>query len=290
MFPLISEGRIRQAMLPMETAMPENASLSAAPASNSLPVRTISSADLRASLAEGYADFKSKRGDLIFVGLLYPLVGVATAIVLTGSDIAMLFPMLAGLALLGPLVATGFYELAKRREAGQDSSWWHFFDVLRSPSILSIIAVGIGMLAIFAAWLGAATMIYSLFFGLEPAGTITQFAEKLLTTQAGWSMIIVGNLVGILFAVIVLAVSVVSMPLLVDRKVTAERAVATSLAAFRRNPGVLLRWGIMVGVILTLGAIPLLIGLAIALPILGYATWHLYTRLVDRDALDRMGR
>lgn len=270
--------------------MPQDASLSNSPANVPLPVRTITSADLRASLAEGYADFKEKRGDLIFVGLLYPLVGIATAIVMTGSDISMLFPMLAGLSLLGPLVATGFYELAKRRESGQDSSWLHFFDVLRSPSIQSIAAIGIGLLAIFAAWLGTAAILYSLFFGPEPAGSVTQFAENVLTTRAGWSMIIVGNLVGILFAIVVLAVSVVSLPLLVDRKVSAERAVATSIAAFHRNPGVLLRWGITVGVILTLGAIPLLIGLAVALPVLGYATWHLYTRLVDRDALDRMGR
>ena len=103
-------------------------------------------------------------------------------------------------------------------------------------------------------------------------------------------MIIVGNIVGSLFAIMVLATSVVSLPLLVDRKASAERAVATSLAAFRRNPLVLLRWGITVGLILTLGTIPLLVGLAVALPVLGYATWHLYTRLVDREALDRMGR
>ncbi len=270
--------------------MSQDALMPGTPAGVPLPVRTISAADLSESLAAGYEDFKAKRGDLIFVGLLYPLIGAVTSVVVSGSDISMLFPLFAGLSLLGPLVATGFYELAKRREAGRDSSWWHFFGVLKSESFLSIAAVGIGLLAIFGAWLAAATLVYTMFFGLEPPGTIANFAQNVLTTQAGWSMIIVGNLVGILFALVVLAVSVVSLPLLVDRKVSAERAVATSLAAFRRNPGVLIRWGIMVGVILTVAAIPLLIGLAVALPVLGYATWHLYTRIVDRDALAEIGR
>ncbi|QLC24281.1 DUF2189 domain-containing protein [Parasphingopyxis algicola] len=270
--------------------MSQEASLDTTPATVPLPVRTITAVDLNESLAAGYADFKAKRGDLIFVGLLYPLVGAVASVVMTGSDISMLFPLFAGLSLLGPLVATGFYELAKRREAGRDSSWWHFFGVLKNRSILSIAAVGVGLLAIFGAWLAAAALIYTFFFGLQPPGTAANFAEMVLTTQAGWGMIVVGNLVGLLFAIVVLAVSVVSLPLLVDRKVSAERAVATSLAAFRRNPAVLLRWGVTVGLILTVAAIPLLIGLAVALPVLGYATWHLYTRLVDRDELARMGR
>ncbi|MEM8694598.1 MAG: DUF2189 domain-containing protein [Pseudomonadota bacterium] len=270
--------------------MSQQASLSTTPATVPLPICTITATDLNASLAEGYADFKAKRGDLIFVGLLYPLVGAIASVVMTGSNISMLFPLFAGLSLLGPLVATGFYELAKRREAGRNSSWWHFFGVLKSQSILSVAAVGIGLLAIFGAWLAAAAMIYTLFFGLESPGTIGNFFQTVLTTPAGWGMIVVGNLVGIGFAIIVLAISVVSLPLLVDRKVSAERAVSTSLAAFRANPGVLIRWGVMVGVILTVAAIPLLIGLAVALPVLGYATWHLYTRLVDRDAIGAMGR
>lgn len=270
--------------------MQQDASINATPASVPLPVRTITTADLTESLAQGYADFKAKRGDLIFVGLLYPFIGVASVIVVGGRDIAMLFPMLAGLSLLGPLVASGFYELAKRRESGRNSSWNHFFDVLHNPSTPSILAVGIGLIAIFVAWLCSAAAIYEMFFGTEAAGSLSHFAANVFTTRAGWSMIIVGNLVGLLFAILVLAVSVVSLPLLVDRKVSAERAVATSLAAFKRNPRVLLLWGVMVGVILTLGAIPMLIGLAVALPVLGYATWHLYTKLVDRDALVAMGR
>lgn len=256
-----------------------------APAEPAIPVRRITREDLNASLAEGYADFMAKRGDLIFVGILYPLVGILTTVLLSRQQVFLLFPLFAGLALLGPLVATGFYELARRREEGRDTQWYHFFDVLRSPSFGSIFAVGVGLFALFAAWIGAAAIIYALFFGAVPPASTMGFFTDVFTTPQGWGMIVAGLLVGLGFAVLVLAVSVVSLPLLVDKRVTAEQAVTTSLAAFRLNTGPLLRWGFTVAAILVLGAIPLLIGLAAALPILGYATWHLYTRLVDREAV-----
>ena len=88
------------------------------------------------------------------------------------------------------------------------------------------------------------------------------------------------------FALLVLAVSVVSLPMLVDCNIEAGTALDTSMRAFRANFGLMIRWGLIVAVLLVLGSIPLFIGLAVVLPWLGYATWHLYTRLVDRSELD----
>ncbi len=267
--------------------MTHNPAYVAQPVESKIPIRRITAADLRASLADGLADFREKRGDLLFVGLLYPLIGLATAVYFSGGrNIALLFPLFAGLTLLGPLVASGFYELAKRRERGQDSNWWHFFDVFNSKASISIAAVGIGMIGIFCAWIASAAVIYTVFFGPEPPASLTAFLSDLFTTSDGWGMIILGNIVGAVFAVIVLAVSVVSLPLLVDRNVGAAAAVGASLRAFIKNPVILLRWGIMVAAILFVAAIPLLIGLAFALPVLGYATWHLYTRIVARDVIE----
>lgn len=250
-----------------------------------LPVRSITIADLDAALREGCEDFRAKRGDLIFIGILYPLIGLITAAAVGGSDVLpLLFPILAGLSLLGPLAAIGFYELARRREAGLDSSWWHFLEVRSNPSIEQIGLVAALLIIIFAAWLGAAAAIYALFFGGEPPLSLGGFARDVLTTPKGWGMIIAGNLVGLGFAMLVLMVSVVSLPLLVDRQVDAGTAIRTSLAAFGRNRAVLLRWGLTVAALLVLGSIPFFFGLAIVLPVLGYATWHLYTRLVDRNA------
>lgn len=251
-----------------------------------IPVRTITAEDLTASLREGYHDFLEKRGDLVFIGLLYPLIGFCAALAASGGSILpLLFPMLAGLSLLGPLVSVGFYQLAKRREQGLESSWWHFLDAFKSPSREGIFLVGIMLMTIFAAWLVAAGLIYAAFFGTQPPPSIGALLTQAFTTPQGWGMVLIGNAVGAVFAVIVLATSVVSLPMLIDKRVDAATAVRTSLRAFGTNRTVLLRWGARVGVFLVIGAIPIFLGLAFVLPMLGYATWHLYTRLVDRSAI-----
>ena len=106
----------------------------------------------------------------------------------------------------------------------------------------------------------------------------------MFTTPNGWALIVIGNLAGLGFAIAVLALSVVSLPMLVDRDMDARTAMATSVHAVMANRGVMARWGLTVAGLLVLGSIPAFIGLAFVLPWLGYATWHLYTRLVDRGA------
>lgn len=249
-------------------------------------VRTITPADLTAALREGWADFLSKRGDLIFVGLIYPVVGLVAAwAALGGPLLYLLFPLAAGLSLLGPLVATGFYELARRREQGLEAGWRHFFDVERGPAVQALAPLALMLIGVFVLWLMSATAIYTAFFGRVVPTSPGAFLHALFATPNGWAMMIVGDLVGAAFAVLVLATSVVSFPMIVDREVTAVAALKTSLAAFNRNRGVLLRWGVIVGALLVVGSIPLFLGLAVTLPLLGYATWHLYTRLVERPAM-----
>ena len=274
-----------------------NISVSAPGRAPAIPVRKIGNDDLRIALRQGLEDFKAMRGDLIFVGLLYPLIGLAAAVMTTSEPLLpFFFPVVAGFGLLGPIAAVGFYELARRREAGLTSNWSHFLDVRKRPAWDDIAVVAGLLLVIFAAWLAAAGALYVLFWGYwapawasgfawyEPH-SIGDFVSRLFTTSEGWALIIVGNLVGLAFAALVLAVSVVSLPMLVDRDVSAARAVSTSWRAARANPGVLARWGLIVAALLVLGSIPLFIGLAFVLPWLGYSTWHLYTRLVDRDSI-----
>ena len=270
---------------------------SASARATDIPVRKIGDQDLRIALRQGWDDFKAMRGDLIFVGLLYPLIGLAAAVMTTSAPLLpFFFPVVAGVALLGPLAAVGFYELARRREDGQTSNWSHFLDVRKRPSFDDIAIVAGLLFVIFAAWLVAAGALYLLFWGYwappklagfawyEPY-SIGDFIARLFTTPEGWALIVVGNLVGLAFAALVLAVSVVSLPLLVDRDVGAARAVSASWRAAKANPGPLARWGVIVAGLLVLGSIPLFVGLALVLPWLGYATWHLYTRLVDRSAI-----
>jgi len=267
----------------------------AASLKSKIPVRRIGAADLNASLSEGWSDFMEMRGDIIFLAVLYPLIGIVAAVATVGNALLPLFlPIVAGIGLLGPVAAVGFYEMARRREMGLHSNWPHFLDVRKRPSFDEIASVSGLLFAIFALWLLAAAALYVLLWGVwnppwltsfvwyEPH-SIGDFLSKLFGTARGWALIVIGAAIGGVFATLVLAVSVVSMPLLVDCDVSAAAAVKTSMRATRENAGVMLRWGLTVAALLVLGSIPLFIGLAVVLPWLGYSTWHLYTRLIDRE-------
>ena len=141
-------------------------SQSPASAAGQIPVRKITNADADAALREGWADFMAMRGDLIFIGLLYPLIGVvaATAII-GGALLPLLFPIVAGIGFLGPVAAIGFYEMARRREQGLSSNWKHFLDVRKRPAADDIATVAGLLLAVFAVWLVVAGLLYVALWG-----------------------------------------------------------------------------------------------------------------------------
>ncbi len=200
-------------------------------------IRTIGVMDLKDALARGMSDFSAMPTHALFLCLIYPIVGLILARVSFGHDVlSLLFPLAAGFALLGPFVAIGFYELSRQREQGLDISWADAFDVLHSPSRDAIAALGLLLLVIFVFWIGVAEAIYIETFGHEPAASIPNFVREVFTTPAGWTLIIVGNGIGFLFALAVLIISVVSFPLLLDRDVGAVEAVLTSVRAVAANP------------------------------------------------------
>ncbi|MDB5415544.1 MAG: hypothetical protein JWR10_3879 [Rubritepida sp.] len=244
-------------------------------------INRIGVGDLWVSLRRGWTDFMATPTQLIFLCLIYPIVGFVLARAAAGSALLpLVYPLLAGFALVGPLAALGLYELSRRRELGDAVSWRDMFGVLRSPAIIGIAILGIALLAVFALWLGAARGLYNLIMGPDlPLGASALLSEVLHTSQ-GHLLIVVGNLVGAGFALLVLASTVVSFPMMLERDVTPGEAVQTSLVAFRRNPWVLTLWGVIVAVMLAVGMLLLFVGLAVVLPVLGHATWHLYRRLV----------
>jgi uncharacterized membrane protein len=247
-------------------------------------VRTIGVADLKGALKRGIADFSAMPTHAVFLCLIYPIIGVILARLTLGYELLpLLFPLAAGFALVGPFVAIGFYELSRRREQGGDTSWQDAFDVLHSPSRGAIALLGALLLVMFAVWIAVAQAIYVATFGYQPAAAIPDFLYQVFTTPAGWTLIIVGNLVGFLFALVAFTVSVVSFPLLLDRDVGAVEAVLTSVRVVAANPITMAIWGLIVAGLLVIGSLPLFLGLAVVVPILGHSTWHLYRKVVEPD-------
>jgi uncharacterized membrane protein len=250
-----------------------------------IPVRHITDDDLKIALRQGLDDFLDLRGDLFFAGLIYTLIGLAAVVMTTNLPLLPFFyPVVAGVGLLGPLAAVGFYELAKRREAGQEVHWFNFLDVRKRPTLDDMGVVAGLLLVIFFFWLLAAGILYALLFGWATPQSVPDFLVMVFTMPRGWALIGIGAVIGVIFGWIVLALSVVSLPMLVDRNVSASEAVSASWRAAHANKGEMIRWGIIVTGLLVLGSIPLFVGLAFVLPWLGYSTWHLYTRLIDRGA------
>jgi len=244
-------------------------------------VRTIGAADLKDALVKGFDDFKAMPTFALFLVIIYPIIGLVLFRVVFGHDLLPLaFPLIAGFTLLGPLAAIGLYQMSRLREQGLGVSL-EALKLHRHASIGAIVTLGIVLLAIFFAWLVTAQAIYHLIFGNAVPASIAEFARQVFTTSAGWTLIFVGCGVGFVFATVVLTISVMSFPMLLDKNVDAATAVRTSVRAVLANPMTMAMWGLVVAGGLVIGTLPFLIGLAIVLPVLGHATWHLYRKVVE---------
>lgn len=239
--------------------------------------------DLREVLTKGLDDFGACRTDVLFICIIYPVVGLVLArFAFHYEMIPLLFPLASGFALVGPVAAVGLYEMSRRREQRGDVNWADAFGMIGSPSFGAIMVMGLLLLGIFLLWLVTAGVIYRFTLGPEPPLSIAGFIGDVFTTPAGWAMTGVGVGVGFLFALAVLAISVVSFPLLLDQDVGVGTAIATSVRAVIANPGPMAVWGLIVAGGLVIGSIPLFLGLIIVMPVLGHSTWHLYRKVVAR--------
>ncbi|MEZ0019934.1 DUF2189 domain-containing protein [Sinorhizobium fredii] len=250
-------------------------------------IRKIGIADVFDALRLGLDDFREKPSHYVFLCLIYPIAGVVLMTWSAGANmLPLLYPLASGFALIGPVAAIGLYEISRRRELGMDASWPHALRLHRNPAIPSILAVAALLFVIFVVWLLVAQGLYVTMFGATPPNSIAEFWNGIIGTEQGWNLILVGNAVGFVFAVIVLSISVVSFPLLLDRDVGAFTAVETSVRATLANPVPVALWGLIIAAGLVIGLIPVFVGLAVIMPIFGHATWHLYRKLVEPAQAD----
>ncbi|MEH2590026.1 DUF2189 domain-containing protein [Bradyrhizobium sp. AZCC 1721] len=247
-------------------------------------IRTIGFAELGRALRRGWEDFKAVPSHAILLCVIYPVLGLVLARAVLGySVIPLLFPLAAGFALIGPFAALGLYEMSRRRERGEPASAWHALEVVRSPSFGAMLGLGVLLLALFATWVATAQAIYIAAFGYAGVTGFSDFVTRVLTTPQGWWLIVVGCGVGFLFALVALCISVVSFPLMLERHASAADAMVTSLRAVAHNPVPMAAWGLIVAVLLVAGTLPFFLGLAVVIPLLGHATWHLYRETIEPE-------
>lgn len=234
--------------------------------------------DLRAALAAGWRDFVACPVYGLFFGGIYVAMGAALYYgLVTRGAVAWLLPLAAGFPLLGPFAGVGLYEISRRREMGLPVSWGSTLGALRGRGDEQLIMMGGIVFIAFSFWIGLAHGIFAIFLSNANSGL---HSLGMLQSGAGLAMLAVGSVVGAVMALALYSITVISLPMLVDRDVDFITAIIVSLATVRSNTAIMLAWAIGMAMLLFLAMLPFFLGLLVALPVLGHATWHLYRRVV----------
>lgn len=245
--------------------------------------RDLARADLTRALAAGWRDFIAHPGYGLFFGAIYVLGGVQAwyALVARGTTV-WLIPLAAGFPLIAPFTAVGLYEVSRRREAALPLSWGGVLGALKGRGDDQLLLMGGFIFVGFTFWIILAHGIFAIF-----AAELGPKSESLaaLQTGAGLAMLGLGSMVGALVAFVFYAVTLISLPMLVDREVDLLTAIITSFRAIQANLTVLLVWAAFIALALFAAMIPAFLGLLVILPVLGHATWHLYRRIVSEAPL-----
>jgi len=244
-------------------------------------IRRISVDDLKDALRRGFDDLMAMPTFAIFVVVIYPVIGLLLMRLTFGYELLpLLFPLIAGFPLIAPFAALGLYELSRRREQGLPISW-SALDDMSASRIRAALTLGLVLLGIFAVWMGVAAVLYNLVFGNWVPPSFEAFVHEILTTRAGTTLILLGCGAGLLFALLTFVISAVSFPMVLDRDVDALTAMKTSVRAVSENPVTMGVWALIIVGTLIVAALPFFVGLIVALPLLGHATWHVYRKVVE---------
>lgn len=241
--------------------------------------RDLTMGDLVAALAAGWNDFRTCPAFGLFFAAIYVAAGMFLYFALfSRGEVGWLVPAAGGFPLLAPFVAVGLYEVSRRREAGLPKSWRAVLGALRGHGDDQLLMMGGILFVGFTFWVMLAHGVFAIFLAESGIGGESL---ALFQTPAGIAMLVVGGTIGAMMALAFYSITVVSLPMMVDREVDFLTAIIVSLAAIRSNTAVLFAWAFMIGVSLFAAMLPFFLGLLVVLPVLGHATWHLYRRTVQ---------
>lgn len=236
--------------------------------------------DLREALVLGWRDFRAAPVFGLFFAAVYVAGGWLIWWAMTSQgQIWWTIIAGAGFPILGPFIACGFYEVSRRIEAGAPLGWGAILGVIGAQRDRQIPSMAVVVVVFFLFWNFLGHMIFALFLGRSAMTNISSSLEVFATPE-GLGMLVLGTAVGAVFAGVLFALTVVSLPLLLDREVDFITAMITSTSVVLHNPKVMLAWGALVAALLFSGMALGFVGLFVVLPLLGHATWHLYRRAV----------
>jgi uncharacterized membrane protein len=245
-------------------------------------VRAITVADLRASLLGGATDFARAPAIGLAIGALFALTGMAITLALTVWQMPwMIYPFAIGFPLIGPFAAVGLYEVSRRLETGRLPDWRAVLDVVWAQRRREVSWMALTMLFVFWIWMYQVRLLIALVLGRMSFATLDKFVTVVLTTPQGWLFLAIGHVVGAALSLVLFSVTVIAIPMLLDREVDFITAMITSVRSVLASPIVMLGWGLAVTLAVVAACVPFFLGLLIVLPVLGHATWHLYRRAVE---------
>lgn len=249
-----------------------------------IDINMIAYADIGAALGAGFRDFVSAPLYGLFLGGFYAVAGWLILAALFFLDLHfMVYPLAAGFALVAPFIASGVYEVSRRQERGLPLSWGSVFGAIGASGRREMGWMAIVTTFMLVIWIEIATVIYLLFFGLQPLG----WGDFVATVTGSWNglmFLVIGNTAGAVLGLAVFAISAVSFPLLLDRDIDFVTAMITSVRSVIENPGPMIFWAICIAAALALSLLSVFVGLFVILPVMGHATWHVYRRLIPPQA------
>ncbi|MFV0644186.1 MAG: DUF2189 domain-containing protein [Sphingomonadaceae bacterium] len=241
--------------------------------------------DLRAALSAGWQDFRAYPAFGLFFSAIYIAGGFLLYLALFHwGELTWLAPAAAGFPLLAPFAAVGLYEVSRRREQGLPMKWGAILGALRGRGDEQILMMGVTVFVFFSFWLGLAHGIFAIFMADSSMTGVAENSLALFHTGPGLMMVIFGGFVGAIIALILYSITVMSLPLLVDRDADFITAIIVSLGTVRSNTAVMLVWALIIAILVFIAMLPAFLGLLVVLPLLGHATWHLYRRAVSPSA------